>query len=270
MSMSMSMAVTMTIGLALGLGGELLLLKIALQEVLHGQRSQLRGSTAGDLVGWRRSGLRGLQQVTVPNAVTPLKGRARLVLLVVMHVRVHGLLDEVHQEEAAAHEQLRQREGELANDAALLQLLHHLLDLGQQMQEGGGQQDAAAKVKQALDHDRRAGVRLVLRPAVAAVQQEGYGAADGAGAEENHHGGDLGHQHTAAILLLVIMIVIMIVIVIVIPVVMTRHPTAGGGLIDLKEALEKIIDLRLIHVGCRFRIRFALLVSFVLFCLAFQ
>jgi len=115
------------------------------------------------------------------------------------------------------------------------------------MQEGGGQQDTASEIQQTLDHNGRSGIRLALRPPVAAVQQEGNGAADGAGAEQHHHGGDLGYQYPTSILILLIMVVVVVVIVIVVLPLVTCCPTASG-LIDLQEALEEIIHLRLIHL----------------------
>jgi len=107
MTMTMTVVVRMSIGLALWLGGELLLLQIALQEILDRQGSQFGGARQR----WRWSSWSGgvalavgFHKVTIPDAVTSLEGGAGFILLVVMDIRVHGLLDEIHEKEAAAHE----------------------------------------------------------------------------------------------------------------------------------------------------------------------
>lgn len=63
---------------------------------------------------------------------------------------VHQLLDRVHEEEARAHDELGEQAGQgrvLVQPAVRGQLLDALPDLGQQVQERGAQQHAAAEVE---------------------------------------------------------------------------------------------------------------------------
>lgn len=81
-----------------------------------------------------------------------------LVMVMVMVVTaepVHQLLDGEHEEEADAHDELGEQpgHGQAGVERAVVgQPLHALPDLGQQVQERGAQQHAAAKVQDQPEH----------------------------------------------------------------------------------------------------------------------
>lgn len=132
---------------------------------------------------------------------------------------MHELLDKVHGEEADAHQHLGEMELELGQSTRGLQRPNALRDLGQQMEKGGGEQNATAEAEEERDDDTGAcpadpagRLRVRLEPPEPLGELEGQQAKEHGGAEEDHHrggfgGNQFGAVHSGIVLLLFFMAV---------------------------------------------------------------